>query len=100
MPGTMTGVDGFRKTTNQASIVAIFQFAMVTRVDKARVLRNPLVHFRAPGHADLPVSRALRSGSHTYKVVESDAKLVLDAMFRLVAMNALSTRTERRGPEL
>jgi alkylation response protein AidB-like acyl-CoA dehydrogenase len=32
MPGTMTGVDGFRKPTNPASIAAIFQFAMVTLV--------------------------------------------------------------------
>lgn len=56
--------------------------------EKSRLLRNPLVHFRAPGHNELPVSRALRSGLRPYAVVETDAQVVLEAMFRLVSMNA------------
>src|SRR5215210_7814743 len=58
--------------------------------EKARNLRNPLTHFRAPMHKDLPESRAFREGSEPSEVVEDDAKQILEVVFRLVERNAVS----------
>ena len=58
--------------------------------DKARCLRNPLVHFRKPGHKDSPEFRGVSDDRHPYEVVEDDAKHILGVMFRLVQRNAAS----------
>jgi hypothetical protein len=39
----MTGADGFRKTTNQAAIAAILQFAMHRMRQGERNSREPLI---------------------------------------------------------
>jgi hypothetical protein len=57
--------------------------------DKARRLRNPLIHFRAPLHEDLPESRSFREEREPHEVVETDAKQILEVVFRLVARNAV-----------
>jgi hypothetical protein len=57
--------------------------------DKARCLRNPLVHFRKPLHKDSPEFRAVSDDRHPYEVVEDDAKHILGVMFRLVQRNAV-----------
>jgi hypothetical protein len=57
--------------------------------EKARRLRNPLIHFRKPLHNELPESRAVTEERHPYEVVESDAKHILEVMFRLVERNAV-----------
>lgn len=57
--------------------------------EKARRLRNPLVHFRVPLHEDLPESRSFKEDRDPYEVVESDAKQILEVVFRLVAQNAV-----------
>jgi hypothetical protein len=57
--------------------------------EKARKLRNPLVHFRTPLHAELPESRSFAEVREPHEVVETDAKAILEAVFRLVARNAV-----------
>jgi hypothetical protein len=89
-----TGRNDLERATSQKLIAQAVTAGWLRSEDaqvfeKARVLRNPLVHFRVPGHDDLPVTRALRRGSHPYAVVESDAQVVLEAMFRLIAKNAI-----------
>jgi hypothetical protein len=49
MPQTMTEVDDFRKTINQASIEAIFQFAMHSL--KAGKINEVIAAARASGEA-------------------------------------------------
>lgn len=56
--------------------------------ENARRLRNPLVHFRPPLHKELPETRSAHSDRHPNEVVEGDAKLILEVVFRLVARNA------------
>lgn len=56
--------------------------------EKARCVRNSLVHFRKPADRELPEFRALERDCHPYEVLEADAKQILQAVFRLVAMNA------------
>lgn len=57
--------------------------------EKARRLRNPLVHFRVPLHDDLPESRSFKEDCEPYEVVETDAKQILEVVFRLVARNGV-----------
>jgi len=57
--------------------------------DKARRLRNPLVHFRKPLHKDLPEFRAIQEERRPYEVIEDDAKHILMVVFHLVAQNAV-----------
>lgn len=53
--------------------------------ERARTLRNPLVHFRRPLHDDLPEFRAVENGCQPYDILEMDAKHIIEVMFRLVA---------------
>ena len=56
--------------------------------EEARKLRNPLAHFRTPMHEELPEWRAFHEGSEPHDVVESDARQILEVVFRLVERNA------------
>ncbi|HYE59140.1 MAG TPA: hypothetical protein VD948_11570 [Rhodothermales bacterium] len=58
-------------------------------LNKARRLRNPLMHFRAPLHEELPEVRSFKENREPHEVVESDAKHILESMFRLLAQNAV-----------
>jgi hypothetical protein len=78
-----------QKLVEEAVRVGWVQLDEADAFERARTLRNPLVHFRTPLHDDLPESRAVRSDSQPYDIVEADAKHVLEAMFRLVAKNAV-----------
>lgn len=57
--------------------------------DKARQLRNPLVHFRRPLHPEQPEYRAVMSETAPYDIVESDARHILAVAFRIVVHNAI-----------
>jgi len=57
--------------------------------DKARRLRNPLVHFRKPGHEDSIEFRGVQEERNLYEIIEDDAKNILNVVFRLVAQNAV-----------
>jgi hypothetical protein len=57
MPLTMTGAESVSKTTNQASITANFQFAMVNGPN-AGVRHVRELWLAYPNHEDLPISAA------------------------------------------
>lgn len=57
--------------------------------EKARRLRNPLLHFRTPLHEELPEARSFKEDREPNEVVEGDAKQILEVVFRLVARNAV-----------
>lgn len=63
--------------------------ADVAAFEKARKLRNSLVHFRTPLHAGLPESRSFAEDCEPHEVVETDARQILEAVFRLIARNAV-----------
>lgn len=60
----------------------------VEAFDRARRLRNPLVHFRRPLHHDLPERRSLEEEKDPYDIIEGDARHVIHVMFRLLERNA------------
>jgi hypothetical protein len=57
--------------------------------DKARRLRNVMVHFRKPMHIKSPEFRAIESECDPYTIIEDDAKHILEVAFRLLARNAV-----------
>lgn len=59
--------------------------ADLSAFEKARKLRNPLVHFCTPLHADLPESRSFAQDCEPHEVVETDDRQILEAVSRLIA---------------
>lgn len=60
-----------------------------TLFDKVRRIRNPLAHFRKPGHKDTLEMRMIKIGKHPYEILEDDAKIALKATFRMMSKFAL-----------
>ncbi len=73
----------------EANAVGWLEEEEIEAFDKARRLRNPLVHFRKPMHKDLPEFRAIQEEREPYEIIEDDAKHILQVMFRLVKENAV-----------
>jgi hypothetical protein len=57
--------------------------------NKVREIRNPLAHFRKPGHKETLEHRAVNTDTHPYEILEQDAKLALKAAFRIMAKFSL-----------
>lgn len=90
-----SGRNDLRRATSEQLVREAYSAGWLNEADvaafeNARKLRNPLVHFRTPLHAELPESRAFAEDCQPDAVLEADAKQILDAVFRLVARNALS----------
>ena len=54
-------------------------------VDHARVLRNPVAHFRQPLHEDTVEYRSVTLNEPPYSLLEEDARHVMQAVFRVLA---------------
>ncbi len=52
--------------------------------DKIRKLRNPVAHFRSPGHPEGLVGRSFKDGVSEAQIMESDAKLAISAIFHII----------------
>jgi hypothetical protein len=61
----------------------------VKNLDHARVLRNPLVHFRRPLWKDSLERRSIAENEQPYDVLEADARHVMEAMFHIVGRHAV-----------
>jgi hypothetical protein len=53
-------------------------------IDEVRVYRNPITHFRPPGHDERVEARAFHESIDTYEVIERDARKVMQTVFHLV----------------
>lgn len=53
-------------------------------LERVRELRNPVTHFRKPGHEERIEARACREQSDDKAVLEKDARQVLQAVFHLL----------------
>ena len=62
------------------------EFALL---DRLRVLRNPLVHFRKPLSSDTIEQRLVATDASPEAIVEQDARWVISALFRLLAKHAV-----------
>lgn len=52
--------------------------------DRIRRMRNPLIHFRRPGHEERIEYRAIKEEKYFYEVIEEDAKVALGAVLKLM----------------
>jgi hypothetical protein len=54
-------------------------------IEQVRKYRNPITHFRPPGHDERLEARAFYAGaSHTYEIIERDAYTVMQIVFHLL----------------
>ena len=59
------------------------------RLERIRLTRNPVAHFRRPLAEDSIEIRALDREDHPYSVVEQDARDVIEAVMRMLSRNAV-----------
>ncbi len=59
-------------------------------LDHARKIRNPVTHFREPGHDDTVEYRAVIESELPYKIIEEDAQHVMVTVLHLLGKNAIS----------
>lgn len=57
--------------------------------DRARKIRNPVTHFRHPGHRENIEYRMVEENEYPYTVVEQDARTIAAAVMHMVARHAV-----------
>lgn len=58
-------------------------------LDRARKARNPVTHFRQPGHQETIEYRSVRANELPYDIIEEDARHVMIVVMRLLAKGAV-----------
>ena len=53
-------------------------------IERCRRYRNPITHFRPPGHGEQIEARAFLMDSFPYDVIERDARDVMTSVFHLL----------------
>ena len=59
------------------------------KLERIRLARNPVAHFRAPLSDDSIEFRALDKEDHPYSVIEQDARDVIEAVMHMLGRNAV-----------
>lgn len=59
------------------------------QLNEVRIMRNPITHFRAPGSSDTVEHRSVLLGEHPYEVLEGEARLVMQVMFRFLSRSSV-----------
>jgi hypothetical protein len=57
--------------------------------DRARKIRNPVTHFRRPGHRENIDARMLQENEYPYTLIEQDARTIAAAVMHMVGKNAV-----------
>ena len=57
--------------------------------DRARRIRNPVTHFRHPGHRENIEHRMVEGNEYPYTVIEQDARTIAAAVMHMVGRNAV-----------
>ena len=89
-----SGRNDLQRATSEALLKEAHLAGWLTEADlaafeKARHLRNPLVHFRKPLDPALPETRSFNEEREPYEVVETDARHILEAAFRLIDLTSV-----------
>lgn len=63
--------------------------AEFNNLDRARKIRNPVTHFREPGHDDTVEYRSVIDSELPYKIIEEDAQHVMVTVLHLLGKNAI-----------
>lgn len=87
-----------RNDLERASISKLLQEAAVAgmitpdefaHIDHAREIRNAFTHFRRPAHVENIEYRAITENEYPYEIIERDARHTVEAVFKIVARNAV-----------
>jgi hypothetical protein len=57
--------------------------------DRARRLRNPVTHFRRPGHDDSIEYRMIQENELPYAIIEQDARTIVSTVMNMLSRNAI-----------
>ncbi len=57
--------------------------------DRARQIRNPVTHFRRPGHDDSIEYRMIQENELPYAIIEQDARTIVLAVMHMLSWNAI-----------
>lgn len=66
-------------------------------IERARRFRNPVTHFRRPDHDERVEARAFYERALPYDIIESDARHVMETLFRLI-VKIVPWATEKEPP--
>lgn len=55
--------------------------------NRARGIRNPVIHFRHPGHHENVEHRMVEDNEHPYIMIEQDARTIVAAVMHMVGRN-------------
>ena len=58
-------------------------------LDRARQIRNPVTHFRRPGHNDSIEYRMVDADEFPYDIIEADARTIASAVMHVLGRNAI-----------
>ena len=58
-------------------------------IERIRLVRNPVAHFRAPLEEDTVEFRAMINEEQPYSVIEQDSRLVLETVMQVLGRNAV-----------
>ena len=61
----------------------------VEKLDRLRIMRNSLTHFRRPGHQGTVEFRSVSEGDIPYTIVEEDARSVMQAAFHVLTKGSV-----------
>ncbi len=60
-----------------------------SNLDRARKIRNPIVHFRTPGGEETLEYRSVLDNEHPYTLLENDALNVIKTVFHLLGKTSI-----------
>ena len=75
---------GIRKLAEQAHSIGWLNRDDFDLIEEIRKYRNPITHFRTPGHEDRIETRGFRENLEDYSIIERDARKTMEALFRLM----------------
>lgn len=58
-------------------------------IERIRLVRNPVAHFRVPLEEDTVEFRAMTNVEQPYSVIEQDSRVVLEAIMQMLGRNAV-----------
>jgi len=82
------------KILNEARMVGWLSEVEYQNLLKAKIIRNPITHFRAPLHKESIDNKSVMENKHQYEIIEEDAKYVLKVVLKLVDKNAIKQATQ------
>jgi hypothetical protein len=80
---------GISELLREARDIAWLNTAEYEAFDRARKIRNPVTHFRRPGHSDGIEHRMVEENEYPYALIEQDARTIAAAVMHMLGRHAV-----------